>query len=140
MADISEFDDALRASEAWVADLKLRLGWQHADRVYLALVATLHALRDHLPTGEAVRLGAALPALLRGFYFEGWHPRSRPVQRLDREAFLARIHEGVHRDPGVDPEAAARAVFALLAERMTGADIEEIKDGGPAQLHGLWPD
>jgi len=140
MTDIPEFDAAIRTGEEWLKDVRGRLGWQHADRVYLAFLVTLHALRDHLPTAETVRLGAALPPLLRGFYFEGWYPRGRPVRRVGREAFFARIHEGVHRDPGIDPEAVVRAVFAVLAERITGAEIEEIKARTPEQLRGLWPD
>jgi uncharacterized protein (DUF2267 family) len=134
-----EFDGAVRATEEWLDDLKNRLGWENADRVRLALLATLHALRDHLPTDEVARLGAALPPLLRGFYFEGWHPRGRPA-RGSRASFLSRIHDGVHRDPGIDPEEVAQAVFALLAERLPSAEIEEIRAATPAPLQGLWPD
>jgi uncharacterized protein (DUF2267 family) len=134
-----EFDGAVRASEEWLDDLKVRLDWENADLVRLAFFATLHALRDHLPTEEVARLGAALPPLVRGFYFEGWHPRSRPAGR-SRNSFLSRIHEGVHRDPGIDPEEVAQAVFALLAERLPSGEIEEIRAATPAPLHGLWPD
>ncbi|HEX9905027.1 MAG TPA: DUF2267 domain-containing protein [Propylenella sp.] len=140
MTTIPEFDDAVRASDRWLDDLKQRLGWEHSDLVYPALFATLHALRDHLPSDEVARLGAALPALLRGFYYEGWHPRSRPAAQTSREAFFSRIREGVHRDPGVDAEAVSRAVFALLVGHVPGAEIEEIKAATPAPLHGLWPD
>ena len=140
MALIPEFDDAVRASDKWLDDLKHRLGWEHSYHVYLALLATLHALRDHLPTDEVARLGAALPPLLRGFYFEGWHPRRRPAGQMSREALLSRIHEGVHRDPGIDTEAVSRAVFALLADRLSSADLEEIKAASPAAVHALWPD
>jgi len=140
MANIPEFDDAVRASDKWLDDLKHRLRWEHSDRVYLALLATLHALRDHLPTDEVARLGAALPPLLRGFYFEGWHPRGRSGGKINREAFFSRIHEGVHRDPGIDTDQVSHAVFALLGERLSSSDLEEIKAATPAPLHGLWPD
>jgi uncharacterized protein (DUF2267 family) len=140
MSGIAEFDSAAQASEVWLEDLKGRLGWEHSDRVYLALLATLHALRDHLPIDEAVRLGAGLPPLLRGFYYEGWHPRGRSAAQAGREAFLTRIHEGVHRDPGIDTEAVAQTVLSLLAERLPAAEVEEIRAASPASVHGLWPD
>jgi len=140
MTNIPEFHGVVRASEDWLDDLKHRLAWEHTDRIFLAFVATLHALRDHLPTDAVARLGAGLPPLLRGFYFEGWHPRGRPPGQIGREAFFSRIHEGVHRDPGVDAEAVSRAVFALLAKRLPDAELEEIKAAAPAPLHGLWPD
>lgn len=140
MAGLRDFESALAASEKWVEDLRSRLGWEHAEYADLALRGTLHALRDDLPTDEAIRLGSALPALLRGFYYEGWHPRHRPIGQKSRETFFSRVHDGVHRDPGIDPERVSHAVFALLAERLPSADLEEIKAATPASLHGLWPD
>jgi uncharacterized protein (DUF2267 family) len=140
MGGIPEFAGAVPASEAWVEDLKRRLSWEHSDRAYLALLATLHALRDHLPADEAVRLGTGLPPLLRGFYYEGWHPRGRSARQVSREAFFTRISEGVHRDPGIDAEQVSLAVLSLLAERLPSAEVEEIRAASPASIHGLWPD
>ena len=139
MAYVSQLDETLEASRQWLDDLRVRLGWSDPALVWLAAISTLHALRDHLPSDEVARLGGALPPLLRGLYFEGWHPRSRPAGTIGREAFLSRIHEGMHRNPGTDPEAVSRALLALLVERMPGAEVEEIKAATPAALHGLWP-
>ena len=139
IADIPEFGEAIYASVAWLDDLMRRLGWRDRGKVYLALCAALHALRDHLPQDEAVSLGAFLPALLRGFYYAGWHPRGRPLPLASRDAFLIRIQEGVHRDPGIDPEQVAHAVFGLLADRIPAAELEEIKAVSPASLYALWP-
>jgi uncharacterized protein (DUF2267 family) len=138
MATISDLNSAVPAAEDWIDDLMRRLGWQDRERVYLALVATFHALRDCLGRDEAVYIGAQLPTLLRGLYYEGWHPSARPMTRT-RDAFLERIHDGVHRDPGVDTEQVARAVFALLAARLPAAEIEDAKAATPSVLHNLWP-
>lgn len=138
MTTISDLNAAVPAAEVWVDDLTRRLGWQNRERVYLALLATLHALRDCLARDKATYIGAQLPALLRGLYYEGWHPSARPATR-SRSAFLERIHDGLHRDPGVDSEQVARAVFALLAARLPAAEIEDAKAGTPSVLHNLWP-
>lgn len=87
---------------------------------------------------EAVYFGAQLPALLRGVYYEGWHPGARPTSR-SRTAFLDRIHDGVHRDPGIDAEAVARAVFSLIAARVPAAELEDAKAATPKPMHNLWP-
>lgn len=129
---------AVGATEAWVDDLMRLLGWQDRERVYLALVATLHAFRDCLPRDEAIHVGAQLPTLLRGFYYEGWHPGARPSAK-SRDAFLERIRDGVHHDPAVDAEDVTRAVFALLAMRMSAAEVEDAKAVTPQPLHNLWP-
>ena len=138
MTTISDFNAGLPAAEDWLDDLTRRLGWQDRERVYRVFLATLHALRDCLGRDEAVYIGAQLPALLRGLYYEGWHPGARPATR-SRAAFLERIHDGVHRDPGIDAEQVARAVFALLAARLPAAEIEDAKAATPSVLHNLWP-
>lgn len=138
MTAISDLNTAMNAAEDWIDDLTKRLGWQDRERVYLVLLATLHALRDYLARDEAVYIGAQLPTLLRGLYYDGWHPGARPATK-SRSAFLDRIHDGVHRDPGVDAEQVARAVFALLAARLPAAEIEDAKAATPSVLHNLWP-
>lgn len=138
MTAISDLNAAVHAAENWIDDLTKRLGWQDRERVYLALLATLHALRDCLARDEVSFIGAQLPALLRGFYYEGWHPSARPATK-SRSAFLERIRDGVHRDVGVDAEQVARAVFALLAARLPAAEVEDAKAATPSAIHNLWP-
>lgn len=138
MTAIDDFNAAVRATEDWLDDFVHRLGWHDRERAYLALVAALHALRDCLPRDEATYVGAQLPALLRGFYYEGWHPAAHAVIK-SRSAFLQRIHDAVHRDPGVDPEQVARAIFAMLAARLPAGEVEDAKAAMPTALHNLWP-
>ncbi len=138
MPGIQELSIAVKAAEDWIDDLLRRLGWHDRERVYRVLLATLHALRDAVARDEAVYLGAQLPPLLRGLYYEGWHPGTRGAAG-SRAAFLGRIHDGVNRDPGVDAEEVARGVFALLAARLPAAEVEDAKAATPKSLHNLWP-
>ena len=138
MTGIREFDGAVHAAEEWIDDLTQRLGWHDREKVYSAFVATLHALRDSLPAHEAVFLGDYLTILLRGLYYEGWRlPKYSAFK--SRDAFLERIREGVHRDPGVDAEQVAKAVLALLAERLPASELEDVKAVTPKALRGFWP-
>jgi len=138
MSEIQELSSAAKAADDWIDDLQRRLGWHDRERVYRALLTALHALRDALARDEAVYVGAQLPPLLRGLYYEGWHPGARAAAR-SRSAFLERIHDGVHRDPGIDPEQIARAVFGMLAARIPAAEVENAKAASPKSLHNLWP-
>ena len=138
MNSMPDLNGAVRATDDWIDDLMRRLGWTDRTRVYLALLAALHALRDCLQQDEAIYLGGQLPALLRGLYYEGWHPGAHPAAK-SRGAFLERVHDGVHRDPGIDAEQVARSVFALLAARLPAAEIENAKAATPSALHNLWP-
>lgn len=124
----------------WVSDLMARLDWRHRKASYHALVAILHAFRDCLAREDAVRLGVALPPLVRGLYFEGWHGSRGPAPARTRQGFLERLHEAVGRDPGVDPEQYAKGFFALLASRLPPAEAENARAATPLPLHVFWPD
>ena len=139
MANIQDLKKAVPDVEVWLADLKRRLQWHDREKVYLALMATLHALRDSLPRDEAIYVGAQLPVLLRGLYYEGWHPSGRIAHARSRDAFLARIQEGVHREPGIDAEQVAHAVLSLLAERLPAGELEDAKAATPKALRMFWP-
>jgi uncharacterized protein (DUF2267 family) len=138
MSELEELSMAVHTADGWIDDLQHRLDWQDRAKVYGALLAALHAFRDVLTRDEIIYIGAQLPPLLRGLYYEGWHPGARGIAR-SRPAFLERIHDALHRDPGIDPEQVARAVFAVLEARLPGPEIEAAKGATPRTLHNLWP-
>lgn len=138
MSTIPDLDAAVHDAEDWINDLVQRLGWHDRQRAYLALLAALHALRDALPRDQAIYLGAELPTLLRGLYYEGWHHGQQPITG-SRGAFLGRLHDGVHRDPAIDPEHLARCFLTLLAARLPAAEVEVAKAATPPDIHNLWP-
>jgi uncharacterized protein (DUF2267 family) len=135
---LSEFDSAVQKTNIWLKDLMELMGWEDRHRAYFALRVVLHALRDHLPVDEVAHLGAQLPMLVRGFYYEGWHPADKPVRERKKEAFLAHIEEQF-RDPDVDPEKVARAVFQVLNKHLTPGEVEGVKHCLPGPIRALWP-
>jgi uncharacterized protein (DUF2267 family) len=139
MSELQELSTAVQVADDWVDDLQRRLDWHDREKVYRALLAALHGLRDVLTRDEAIYVGAQLPPLLRGLYYEGWHPGAHGVAH-SRAAFLERIHDALHRDAGIDTEQVARAVFAMLAARLPGPEIEDAKAATPKALHNLWPE
>jgi uncharacterized protein (DUF2267 family) len=111
-----------------------------ADRhqAYLALRATLHALRDRLTVDEAAHLGAQLPMLIRGLYYEGWTPRGKPI-KWHRDEFLDHIRAHCAVCDDVDPEHVARAVFKVLAARVSAGEVKDVTHVLPKELQALWP-
>jgi uncharacterized protein (DUF2267 family) len=132
------FDTTVQKTNTWLKDLMEQTGWDR-HRAYQSLRAVLHALRDRLTVEETAELGAQLPMLTRGIYYEGWDPTGKPVKERHREQFLTRIREHFPADEDVNPGEIARAVFSLLARRITAGEIEDIKHILPAEIRGLWP-
>jgi uncharacterized protein (DUF2267 family) len=132
------FDTTVQQTNLWLKDLMERLGLdrKHAYRV---LSATLHALRDRLGPDNAVRLGAQLPMLMRGFYYEGWHVAATPTRIRHKDDFLDYVNGDVFRGLGVDPEQAVRTVFEVMTNRMDRGEIEKLIKLLPDQLRKLWP-
>jgi uncharacterized protein (DUF2267 family) len=133
------FDTTLHKTNSWLNDLMQVLGWPDRHKAYLALKATLHALRDRLPIEEVAQLGAQLPMLIRGFYYESWDPTGKPLRARHKEQFLTRIAQEFRGDDRLDPEWVARAVFTVLAKRVSEGEIEDVKHVLPADIRDLWP-
>jgi uncharacterized protein (DUF2267 family) len=133
------FDTTLHKTNIWLNDLMQVLGWPDRHKAYLALRTTLHALRDRLTLEEVAQLSAQFPMLIRGFYYEGWDPTGKPLRVRHKEQFLARIEQEFRGDDHLDSERVARAVFTVLAKRVTEGEIEDVKHVLPAEIRELWP-
>ena len=81
---LKTFDSTVQLTNAWLNELAEDQGGRDHSRAYQALRAVLQALRDRLTVEEVAALGAQLPLLVRGFYYEGWHPSGIP-QRARRK-------------------------------------------------------
>lgn len=134
------WERALHKSNAWLQQLAAELDWNDMQATLLALRSVLHALRDRLPPNEAVQLAAQLPLLIKGVYFDGWHPAATPLKTRTRGDFLELVRQPLLRGvPEADAERVTRAVFTLLAEHVSAGEIQDIRGLLPAELVALWP-
>ncbi len=135
------FDTTLEKTHVWLNEIMAELEWENEHhRAYLGLRSVLHALRDRLTVEEATHLGAQLPMLIRGFYYEGWKIAGKPLKERHKEEFLAHVAHDFRNDERVsDPESIVRAVFRVLSRRVTAGEIADIKGILPAELRELWP-
>jgi uncharacterized protein (DUF2267 family) len=139
LTGLEAFDRTVHKTNAWLSDLMQCLGWHDRPKAYRALKATLRALRDRLTLEEVAQLGAQLPMLVRGFYYEQWDPTHTPRKERHRQEFLARIEHELAADDDVDAEQIARAVFSVLEARVAEGEIEDVKQVLPADIRELWP-
>jgi uncharacterized protein (DUF2267 family) len=137
--EVEVIDTTVQKTYTWLKEIAETLGTTDRHRAYRALRAVLHALRDRLPVDEAAQLGAQLPMLVRGIYYEGWDPSHKPLKERHKEEFLAHIRRDFRDEPAVDAEQLARAVFTVLSRRVTEGEIEDVKHILPKELRELWP-
>lgn len=134
------WEKTLSKGNEWLTELGDELDWQNAHLTLFALRSVLHALRDRLPPDEAVHLAAQMPLIIKGLYFDGWHPSATPVKARTKEEFLALIKKRLQRsilDP--NPERVTRAVFKLIAERVSEGEVRDVRAILPAEIVELWP-
>jgi uncharacterized protein (DUF2267 family) len=136
-ATLTPFESTIQTTNIWLNDILVRLGWRDHQRAYHALRAVLHALRDRLTVEQAAALAAQLPMLVRGFYYEGWHPHGKPVKERHKEEFLAHI-AAAFRELEVDPEEVTRAVLQVLSKHVSAGEIASVKQSLPTELRSLW--
>lgn len=135
---IRAFDTTIHTTNVWLNDLLDRLGWDDKQRAYQALRVVLHLLRDHLPVDEVAGLSGQLPMLIRGIFFEGWHPAGKPLKRRDLGEFLLLAASALPHDTDTDPEDVVRAVCQVIARHVTQGAIDHVCHSLPHELRGLF--
>lgn len=86
----------------------------------------LQTLRDQLPVNEATDLGAQLPTLIRGIYYDQWRPvHYFSVKDRHPESFLDRIDSAFEPDAIDDTPEAVSAVFAMLSAKISIGEITD---------------
>jgi uncharacterized protein (DUF2267 family) len=135
---VAAFDRTIQKTNIWLKDVMDRLGWNEPEPAYRALRQVLHALRDRLPVEEAMDLGAQLPMLIRGIYYEGWTAGNSFAER-NKDEFLEHVGQAFLGDSLVDVERATRAVFSVISKHVTSGEVDDIKQCLPDAIRRMWP-
>ncbi len=77
--------------------------------------------------------------LVRGIYFEGWHPAANPEKVRSREEFVGAIADKLENVQPIDPEAAGRVVFAVLTRHVEPGEVDHVREALPEAIRTLWP-
>jgi uncharacterized protein (DUF2267 family) len=140
---VTALDKTISKTTAWLDELGTLTGFDERDKAYKTLRAVLHAVRDRLPPAEAIDLAAQLPMLVRGFYYDGWHPADKPLKYRDKQHFLEHVAREVPWLETTALELAVTAVFDLLGMHLgNAADVGEtgqVRQALPAAVRELWP-
>lgn len=138
MTGLESFDTSLQKANIWLKEIMEELAIDSRRRAYGVLRAVLHTLRDRLTIDEAADLGAQLPMIVRGIYYDEWKPSRNPIKDRHLDDFLQRVRHNFHADGELEMEDITKAVFHLLKRKVTEGEIEDIRGMMPKELLELW--
>ena len=140
MKRLPVLEATLHKTEEWLDAVADRLGIESRELAYAALRSVLHALRDSIFIDEVAQLGAEMPLLVRGIYYEGWNPKSDHKLLRTRDEFIDAVRKGLRGDYDIsDIERAVNAVLEVLEERISEGEIRQVEHLLPRGLRKLWP-
>jgi uncharacterized protein (DUF2267 family) len=94
-------------------------------------------MRDRIGPESAVHLAAQLPMLLRGLYYEGWRMAASQTKERSRTEFLDHVRSEFPPGSAIDPNMAARSVFAVMRDRLDPGEVHKVIDRLPPELREL---
>lgn len=131
------FDKTLQTTHIWLDDIMEEIG---PDRqvAWHVLGGVLRVIRDRIPADLAAHLGAELPLLVRGTYYDQYRPVEQPLPVRSRDEFLEWVSESVRGTRPVDPETAVRTVFGVLSRHIDAGQAAKIRAAMPLPVQELW--
>ena len=131
------FDKTLQTTNIWLNEIMDRIG---PDRqvAWKVLSTVLHKLRDRLPVELAAHVGAQLPLLVRGVYYDQFEPARLAVGCRTPEEFTAEVAEWLSDIRPVDPDEAIAAVFDVLNRHLSEGQVAKLRGALPKGLRMLW--
>jgi|SRR5689334_19132993 len=134
------FDKTLQETNQWLTLMMDELGTDARSTAFSALRASLHALRDRIGIDNAAHLGAQLPMLLRGAFYEGWHPSSTPTRERHLGDFVDHVQSELPAGSAVNPADAARACFYVMGKHLDPGEMMKLQGILPHEVLNLWPE
>ena len=134
---VPALDHTVQETNIWLNGLEEELRLDNRQQAYNALRAVLHTLRDRLPPEVAIKLGAQMPILVRGIYYEGWHAAATPTRERHVEDFAEHVLSELPREFPVDALTVARGVFEILREKLDPGEFEKVLNHLPASLRAM---
>ena len=131
------FDKTIQTTNSWLNEITEVLG---PDRqlAWKVLSTVLHKLRDRLPLDVAAHLGAQLPLLVRGVYYDQFQPAKQPSSCRDLDEFVAEVQEWLTDVRPVNAKDAVDAVFAILSRHVPEGQLVIVRNSLPGSIRDRW--
>jgi uncharacterized protein (DUF2267 family) len=118
----------------WLKQLSEELEIEDREDAWRILKSYLQLLRDQLTVNEGAQLGAQLPIILRGAFYEGFDPGHRPAKARDAESFLDLFATRARLRDRDEAARAAEAATRVLRRHVTEGELEDVLSQLPREV------
>jgi uncharacterized protein (DUF2267 family) len=131
------FDKTVQTTNIWLDEIVESIG---PDRhfAWKVLSTVLHKLRDRLQPDLSAHLGAQLPLLVRGAYYDLYEPAKQPSEVAKGDEFVEEVANWLSDARAVDPKDAIAAVFRVLDRHVSAGEIAKVRAALPKSIRDLW--
>lgn len=134
---VTSLDHTIQETNVWLKAVQEELQLDNRQQAYSALRAVLHALRDRVPPDVAIKLGAQLPILVRGIYYENWHAAETPTKERHAAEFADHVATQLPQQYPVNPLTVVRGVFETLWRMLDPGEFEKLMSHLPSAVRSL---
>lgn len=130
------FDKTIQTANIWLDEIMDEMG---PDRqvAWHMLGAVLRAIRDRLPPDLAAHLGAQLPLIVRGAYYDQYKPEATPERSRSLDEFLEKIADELKFTRPVNTQDALRVVCSVMAQHVDEGQIAKVWESLPEDVRRL---
>lgn len=137
MSNLPVIQKTVQKTNEWLDEIMEEMDW--ADRkLYKALKVVLQTLRDRLSVEEATDLGAQLPLLIRGTFYECWNPGQKTSPMRKPRIFTEIVNREFSETDYLESEDISRAVLRVVRHHVSEGEINDVIASLPKGLRTLW--
>lgn len=136
--NIKALQSSLNLTQIWIKDLMDTYDYADENKAFVLLRATLKTLRDRLPMDEVFHLASQLPAVVRGYFFEGWDPHRQPGNEKTTHDFLGKVRKNLGGHDEIDLEMAVPEALKVIFNHIDKGEAEDVLKNLPPDIHELF--
>jgi uncharacterized protein (DUF2267 family) len=127
------FDKSIQTTNIWLDEIMEDMGPDRQLAWHL-LGAVLRTMRGRLPPDLAAHLGAQLPLVVRGAYYDQYEPSVLPDKNRSLDTFLAKIADELKFNHPANTRDALQVVCSVLAEHVDDGQIAKVWEALPQDI------
>lgn len=127
------FDKSIQTTNIWLDEIMEDIGPDRQLAWHL-LGAVLRTMRDRLPADLATHLGAQLPLVVRGAYYDQYQPSASPEKTRSLDAFLSKIADELKFSRPINTQDALQVVCSVLAKYVDDGQIAKVWEALPQDI------